>query len=79
MHHPPIEGNLCDECGNTVKSAIVEDYNRFLRYGDKSDYMINSYFVNRCMWKQMKRFFSCLLDLSVLNSCRLYIAFVGIL
>jgi len=23
MHHPPVEGNFCDEHGNTLKPAIV--------------------------------------------------------
>jgi hypothetical protein len=25
MHHPPTEGNFCDEYGNNLKPAIVQD------------------------------------------------------
>jgi hypothetical protein len=27
MHHPPAEGNFCDEHGNSLKPAIVQNYN----------------------------------------------------
>jgi hypothetical protein len=39
---PPAEGNFCDEYGNAVKPAIVQDYNRRVVYVDKSDHMTNS-------------------------------------
>jgi hypothetical protein len=28
MHHPPAEGNFCDEHGNALKPVIIQDYNR---------------------------------------------------
>lgn len=28
MHHPPAEGNFCDEHGNTLKLALIQDYVR---------------------------------------------------
>jgi hypothetical protein len=34
MHHPPAEGNFYDEHGNTLKSAIAQDYNRHMGYVD---------------------------------------------
>jgi hypothetical protein len=37
MHQPPNSGNYCDEHGNAVKLAIVEDYNRNMDFVDKSD------------------------------------------
>jgi len=42
IHDPPEEGNFCDDSGNTLKPAIVEDCNRHMGYIDKSDRMPNS-------------------------------------
>jgi hypothetical protein len=39
MHHPPVEGNFCDEHGNTLKPAIVQDCNGLMGYVDMSDHM----------------------------------------
>jgi hypothetical protein len=36
MHRPPEEGNFCDEYVNALQPAIVQDYNRHMRYVDKS-------------------------------------------
>jgi hypothetical protein len=47
MHHHPAEGNFCDEYGNALKPAIVQDYNRHMGYVDKSDRMTNSYSISR--------------------------------
>jgi hypothetical protein len=41
-HHLPAEGNFCDEHGNTLKPATVQDYNRHMGYMDKTDCMINT-------------------------------------
>jgi hypothetical protein len=43
MHRSPEEGNLCDEHGNALKSAIIQVYNRHMRYVDKR----NSYSISR--------------------------------
>jgi hypothetical protein len=67
-HVSPAEGNFCDESGNALKPAIVEDYNRHMGYADKSDKMANSYSISRRMWKWMKKLFFHLLDLTILNS-----------
>ena len=37
MHNAPAEGNFCDDNGNAVKSAIVEDSNQNMGYVDKSN------------------------------------------
>jgi hypothetical protein len=66
-----VEGNVWDECGNAVKLAIVQDYNRHMGYTDKSDHMTNNWFINRQTWKWAKKFFH-LLDLSLLNSFILF-------
>jgi hypothetical protein len=39
MHCSPAEGSFCDEYGNGVKPAIVQDCNRYMGYVDKSDCM----------------------------------------
>jgi hypothetical protein len=57
MHRPPAEGNLCDEYGNTLKPAIVQDYNRQMGYVDKSDHMTNRYSISRHTWKWKKKLF----------------------
>ena len=49
-HSPPLEGNFCEEQGNTVKPAIVQDYNRHMEYVDKSECMKNSYPIGRWTW-----------------------------
>jgi hypothetical protein len=55
MHRSPAEGNFCDEHGNALKPAIVQDYNRHMGYIDKSDNMTNSYSRSTCTWKWMKK------------------------
>jgi len=37
MCHLLAEGNFCDEYGNAVKPAIVQDINRHMEYPDRSD------------------------------------------
>ena len=43
MQNATAEGNFCDDHGNAVKPAIVEDYNKHMGYVDKSDRMANSF------------------------------------
>jgi hypothetical protein len=52
MHHLPAEGNFCDEHGNALKPAIVQDYNKHTGHVDKSDCMMNTYSISRQTWKQ---------------------------
>jgi hypothetical protein len=68
MHHPPAEGNFCDEYGNALKPVIIQDYNEHMGYMDKSDRMTNTYSISRRTWKWTKKLFFHLLDLTVLNS-----------
>jgi hypothetical protein len=68
MHHPPAEGNFCDEHGNALKPVIIQDYNEHMGYMDKSDRMTNTYSISRRTWKWTKKLFFHLLDLTVLNS-----------
>jgi hypothetical protein len=51
MHHSPAEGNFCDEHGNALRPAIVQDYNGHEGYVDKSDRMTNSNSISRHIWK----------------------------
>jgi hypothetical protein len=41
IHHPTAESNVCDEHGNTLKPAVVQDHNKHMEYVDKSDHMTN--------------------------------------
>jgi hypothetical protein len=68
IHVSPAEGNFCDESGNALKPATMEDYNRHMGYIDKSDRMANSYSISCRTWKWMKKLFFHLLDLTILNS-----------
>jgi len=67
MHYPPAESNFCDEHGNALKPAIIQDYNRHTGYVDNSDYMTNTYSISRQTWKWPKKLFFHLLDLMILN------------
>jgi hypothetical protein len=40
MHHPPAEGNFCNEHGNDLKPAIVQGCNRHMGHADKSDHIM---------------------------------------
>jgi len=37
MHAPPVEGNFTQESGQAIKPRVVEDYNAYLGFVDKSD------------------------------------------
>jgi len=42
--HSPAKLNFCDESGNALKPANVEDFNQHMGYVDKSDRMVNSHY-----------------------------------
>src|SRR5215469_12888690 len=37
MHAPPVEGNFTDDSGHAIKPRVVEDYNAYMGFVDKSD------------------------------------------
>jgi hypothetical protein len=47
LHYPPGEGNFYDEHVNTLKLAIVQDYNRRMVYVGKRYCMTNSLSADR--------------------------------
>jgi hypothetical protein len=57
MHHPPAEGNFCDEHRNTLKLAIIHAYNRHMGYKNQIDHMMNTYSIRRQTWKWTKKTF----------------------
>jgi len=67
INDPPAEGNFCDESGNSLKPAIVEDYNQHMGY-------INNWQNGKQLlyqsptWKWTKKLFFHLLDHTILNS-----------
>lgn len=68
IRDPPEEGKFCDESGNALRPAIVEDYSGHMGYIDKSDRIANNYSISHCTWKLMKKLFFHLLVLKILNS-----------
>ena len=54
IHDPPAESNFCDESGNALKPASVEDYNQHMNYVNKSEGMASSYSISRRTWKWKK-------------------------
>jgi hypothetical protein len=47
IHNPPTEANFCQETGNALKPAVVEDYSRYMGvYFCKSDRMPKGYFTD---------------------------------
>ena len=68
MHAPPVEGNFTDESGQAIKPRVVEDYNAYMGFVDKSDRMVNSYGIARRTWKWTKKLFFHLTDMTVLNA-----------
>ena len=43
MHAPPVEGNFTDESGQNIRPCVVEDYNAYMEFVDKSERMVNRY------------------------------------
>jgi hypothetical protein len=58
MHRPLAEGNFCDEHGDALKPAIVQDYNMHMRFLEKCDCVTNTYSISRQIWKLKKCYFS---------------------
>jgi len=58
IHDPPREGNYRDEHGNTIKLAIVVNYNHHMGHVDNSDRLANSYKASRRRWKWTTKLFS---------------------
>jgi len=71
IHSLSLEGNFYDEHGKAMKPAMIQNYNRHMRYVDKSDCVINTYSISRWTWKWAKKPFFHLLDLTILilTSC----------
>ena len=68
MHSPPVEGNFTDDSGHAIKPRVVEDYNAYMGFVDKSDRMVNSYGISRRTWKWTKKLFFHLTDMTILNA-----------
>jgi hypothetical protein len=49
MHHPPAEGNFCNEYETALKPATVQDYERHKGHVDKSDHTVNTYSLSSWM------------------------------
>jgi len=67
MHAPPVEGNFTNESGQAIELRLVEDYNAYMGFVDKSDRMFNSYGIARRTWKWTKKLFFHLTDMTILN------------
>jgi len=66
MHAPPVEDNFTQISGQAIKPRVVEDYNAYMGFVDKSDRMVNSYIIARRTWKWTKNVFH-LTDITILN------------
>ena len=63
-----VEGNFTEESGQAIKPRVVEDYNAYMGFVDKSDRMVNSYGIARRTWKWTKKLFFHLTDMTILNA-----------
>jgi hypothetical protein len=68
MHALPVKGNFTQESGQAIKPHVVEDYNAYMGYVDKSDRMVISYGIARITWKWTKKLFFHLIDITILNA-----------
>ena len=68
MHSPPFEGNFTDDSGHAIKPCVVEDYNAYMEFVDKSDRMVNSYGIAQRTWKWTKKLIFHLADMTILNA-----------
>jgi hypothetical protein len=68
MHAPPAEGNFTQESGQAIRPRVVEDYNAYMGFVDKSDRMVNSYGIARRTCKWTKKLFFHLTDMTILNA-----------
>ena len=57
MHAPLVEGNFNQISGQAIKPHVVEDYNAYMGFVDKSDRMINSYGIAPRTWKWTKKLY----------------------
>ena len=67
-HTPPVEGNFTQESGQAIKPRVLEDYNAYMEFVDKSDRMVNRYGIARRTWKWTKKLFFHLTDMTALNA-----------
>ena len=68
MHAPPVERNFTQESGQAIKPRVVEDYNTYMGFVDKSDKMVNSYGIASRTWKWTGELFFHLTDMNILNA-----------
>ena len=57
MYAPPVEGNFTQISGQAIKPRVVEGYNAYMGFMDKSDRMVNSYGIASRTWKWTKNLF----------------------
>jgi len=50
MNAPLVEGHFTHESGQAIKPRVVEDYNAYMGFVDKSDRMVNSYGIKFCVY-----------------------------
>ena len=68
MNAPPVEGNFTQESAQAIKPRVVENYNAYMGFVDKSDRMVNSYGTARITWKWTKKLSFHLTDMTILNA-----------
>ena len=68
MHAPPVEGNFTQESGQAIRPCVVEDYNAYMGFVDKSHRIVSSHEIARRMWNWTKKLFFHLTDMAVLNA-----------
>jgi len=68
MYSPQLEGNFFGKHGKAMQLAMIQNYDRHMRFVDKSDHMIKCYSISRWTWKWTKKPVFHLLDLTILNS-----------
>lgn len=77
MQAPPVEGNSTNESGQAIKPHVIEDYNAYMRFVDKSDRMVNSYGIARRTWKWTKKLFLHVTDMTILNAFLIHESYSG--
>jgi hypothetical protein len=69
IYSPPAEGNFCDNNGNALKPAIVEDYNctdTWAMWTKETEWQILNTISHK--WKWTRKLYFHLLDQANLNS-----------
>jgi len=64
----PVEGNFTQESGQAIKPRVVEDYNEYMGFVDKSNRMVNSYVIARRTWKWTKKLLFHLTGMIISNA-----------